>query len=99
MRKPLCCALIGSGVLATLLAQTPQVAYPEGYREWRHVKSMVIARGHPLFDAFGGIHHIYANPPAVKGYATACVDADSIPRLVRCCRFQRAVPARCAGCH
>jgi hypothetical protein len=25
---------------------------------------MVIQKGHPLFDAFGGIHHIYANPAA-----------------------------------
>src|SRR5688572_1634215 len=41
-----------------------QVSYPEGYREWTHVKSMVIQKGHPLFDAFGGMHHIYANPAA-----------------------------------
>jgi hypothetical protein len=39
-----------------------QVPYPDGYREWTHVKSMVIQKGHSLFDAFGGIHHIYANP-------------------------------------
>jgi hypothetical protein len=44
------------------------VAYPEGYRSWTHVKSMVIQPGHPLFDAFGGIHHVYANPAAVSGY-------------------------------
>lgn len=37
------------------------VPYPEGYRSWRHVKSMVIQAGHPLADAFGGIHHVYAN--------------------------------------
>ena len=43
-----------------------QVPYPEGYREWTHVKSMVIQQGHPLFDAFGGLHHIYANPAAVE---------------------------------
>ena len=43
-----------------------QVPYPEGYREWTHVKSMVIQKGHPLFDAFGGIHHIYANPAAAE---------------------------------
>jgi hypothetical protein len=43
-----------------------QVAYPEQYREWTHVKSMVIQTGHPLFDAFGGLHHIYANPAAAE---------------------------------
>ncbi|MGQ0545143.1 MAG: cytochrome P460 family protein [Betaproteobacteria bacterium] len=44
------------------------VPYPEGYRDWTHVKSMVIERGHPLYEAFGGIHHLYANPEAMKGY-------------------------------
>lgn len=42
--------------------------YPNNYRQWQHVKSMVIQQGHPLFDAFGGIHHIYANKKAIKGY-------------------------------
>jgi hypothetical protein len=42
------------------------VDYPEGYRGWVHVKSMVIEEGHPLHDPFGGIHHIYANGMALK---------------------------------
>lgn len=46
------------------------VPYPEGYRDWRHVKSMVIDKGHALYDAFGGIHHLYANKPALQGYRT-----------------------------
>jgi hypothetical protein len=29
---------------------------------------MVIQPGHPLYDAFGGIHHIYANPKGIEGY-------------------------------
>lgn len=44
------------------------VPYPEGYRDWTHVKSMVIEEGHPLHASFGGIHHIYANAKAMKGY-------------------------------
>lgn len=62
------------GVFATLavvlMAQpvAAQVPYPEGYRNWAHVKSMVINPGHPLYDAFGGIHHLYANPKALAGY-------------------------------
>lgn len=44
------------------------VPYPKGYREWTHVKSMVIGKGHSLFDSFGGIHHIYANEAAMAGY-------------------------------
>jgi hypothetical protein len=44
------------------------VPYPEGYREWTHVKSMVISPGHPLHEAFGGMHHLYANKKALAGY-------------------------------
>ncbi len=46
------------------------VPYPQGYRDWYHVKSMVIEEGHALYDAFGGIHHIYANNKARQGYKT-----------------------------
>lgn len=42
------------------------VKYPEGYRNWVHVKSMVIQQGHGLYASFGGIHHIYANDKALK---------------------------------
>ncbi len=45
---------------------TRPVKYPMGYRDWTHVKSMLIEKDHPLFDAFGGIHHIYANDKALK---------------------------------
>lgn len=61
------------GLLCLTLA-TPSVfadakaPYPEGYRDWHHVKSMVINPGHPLYGAFGGIHHLYANNKAVSGY-------------------------------
>jgi hypothetical protein len=46
------------------------VPYPEGYRSWFHVKSMVILPGHPLENPFMGIHHVYANAKAVKGLKT-----------------------------
>ena len=56
-------------VTATVaLASESEVPYPAGYRDWHHVKSMVIEEGHPLFASFGGIHHIYANDKALKGY-------------------------------
>ncbi len=51
--------------LPALGAGEGKVDYPEGYREWTHVKSMVIEKGHPLYDSFGGIHHIYANAKAL----------------------------------
>jgi len=51
-----------------LAADPPPVPYPEGYRQWAHVKTMRILPGHPLHASFGGIHHIYANPKAMAGY-------------------------------
>lgn len=45
-----------------------EIPYPEGYRNWTHIKTMVIKEGHPLYQAFGGIHHIYANEKALEGY-------------------------------
>ncbi|HXG02530.1 MAG TPA: cytochrome P460 family protein [Candidatus Binatia bacterium] len=69
-RLPLALAL--AGVLAASLTAADgadRIAYPEGYRAWPHVKSMVIHdRTHPLFEAFGGIHHVYVNP---RGAAAA----------------------------
>jgi hypothetical protein len=70
MRRSMLAILGGLIAAVTLAAQTQDVPYPDGYRDWRHVKSMVIAQGHPLYDAFGGIHHIYANDVALKGYAS-----------------------------
>ncbi|BCX18176.1 MAG: hypothetical protein KatS3mg117_1858 [Geminicoccaceae bacterium] len=58
------------GLAAPLAAGAAEVGFPEGWRDWRHVKSMVIEQGHPLFEAFGGIHHIYANAKALEGYRT-----------------------------
>jgi hypothetical protein len=61
-------AVLGVTAATAALAAEPVVPYPEGYRDWHHVKSMVIEEGHPLFASFGGIHHIYANDKAMKGY-------------------------------
>lgn len=63
--------LISLGLLATTApaADSNLVAYPEGYRDWHHLKSMVIEPGHPLHEPFGGIHHLYANTKAKEGYA------------------------------
>ena len=43
------------------------VEYPQEYRSWQHVKSMVIQPGHSLENPFEGIHHIYANGLAIEG--------------------------------
>jgi hypothetical protein len=61
---------VGAVVLAfaaAVSAQSSKVAYPEGYRSWRHVKSMVLFPNHPLANPFAGMHHVYANAKAMQG--------------------------------
>ena len=53
---------------ASFAADPALVPYPSGYRSWTHVKTMQILPGHPLYGAFGGIHHLYANAKAMQGY-------------------------------
>lgn len=47
-----------------------KVPYPNNYRNWVHVKSMIIKPGHSLENPFQGIHHIYANEKALQGLKT-----------------------------
>ena len=62
-------ASLAALALSIALAATPaSVPYPAIYRQWTHVKSMVIEPGHPLHASFGGIHHLYANDTALQGY-------------------------------
>ncbi len=44
------------------------VAYPSGYRDWTHVKSMIVEPGHPLAGLVEGTHHLYANATAMRAY-------------------------------
>lgn len=66
--KRILIVLSSMALVLPALAADSQVSYPTGYRNWHHVKSMVIDKGHPLHEAFGDIHHLYANPKAVAGY-------------------------------
>jgi hypothetical protein len=60
--------LLAGAAVAAAVTATNLVPYPEGYRQWQHVKSMVINPGHPLHGSFGGIHHLYGNAKAMAGY-------------------------------
>ena len=71
-------AVFGITATTVALAAEPEVPYPTGYRDWHHVKSMVIEEGHPLFGAFGGIHHIYANDKALEGYRSDTFPDDAV---------------------
>lgn len=46
------------------------VPYPNGYRKWVHVGTTLVGPQSPFFANSGGIHHIYANDKAMKGYET-----------------------------
>lgn len=58
--------LVATQAAAAAEGGKARVKYPEGYRDWTHVKSMVIQEGHPLHEAFGGVHHVYANDKALR---------------------------------
>ena len=70
MKRSLAALALLAWAVPALSADAPQVPYPDGYRDWRHGKSMVIQPGHPLHESFGGIHHLYANKKALEGYKT-----------------------------
>ena len=54
------------------------VAYPDGYRNWVHVKSALVSPGHEQFASIGGFQHIYANAEAMTGYRTRTFPEGSI---------------------
>lgn len=72
MRKAVFGSAIGGSLVLLALTLGAQkrsagpksVPYPEGYRSWTHVKTAILHPGHPLYEAFGGIHHVYANEKA-----------------------------------
>lgn len=58
-------ALILSALLVSL-AVAGKLFKTGEYKRWNHVKSMVIySPKHPLYNPFGGIHHVYANDRAL----------------------------------
>lgn len=58
--------------------QNMEIAYPDDYRNWTHVKSMVIMPGHALENPFQGIHHIYGNEKAIQGYKNGMFEDGSV---------------------
>jgi hypothetical protein len=65
-------AAIGILGWASYLRAKPDdtVAYPLGYRTWAHVKSALVGPQSPIYERYGGLHHIYANEKAMAGYRT-----------------------------
>lgn len=61
------------GIILASFRSSPgddKIAYPEGYRDWTHVKTYVLGPKSPAFKTIGGFNHVYANDIALKGYQT-----------------------------
>jgi len=54
-----------------------QIAYPEGYRQWVHVKSGIIGSEFPM-EPERGIHHIYANRTALTGFESGTFEDGAV---------------------
>lgn len=66
MKQVLSILLLALVMFITSPAFAEKVDYPEGYRDWTHIKSMLIKPGHPLENPFQGLHHIYGNEKAMQ---------------------------------
>jgi len=56
------CLAAGVFILSFTVIHTEEIPFPEGYLQWKYIKSDTNSRG--------GIHHIYANLIALEGYRT-----------------------------
>lgn len=65
-------------IIATGTHAGDSVAYPDGYRDWTHIKTMVLHKGHALENPFMGIHHVYGNEKAVKGSRSGQFDDGAV---------------------
>lgn len=76
-----CAALLAVLVLSGAVTSgqsAPSVPFPQGYRSWQHVKSIVVGPEHKSFSRRGGIHHYYANAKATEGYKTGVFPNGSV---------------------
>ena len=65
MLSPIAVLLVSFAVSA----QTDEASsFPNEFRKWAHVKSVLVGPQSAAFATEGGIHHIYANDKALKGY-------------------------------
>lgn len=58
-----CLAFVASlGFVYAQGQKKPAITYPEGYRKWIHVKTMIVfSKENKLFDRFAGMHDVYVN--------------------------------------
>src|ERR1700750_136960 len=73
----ICCGVV---LMASSLPHknVDEVPYPEGFRKWSHVKTVLIQKGNPAFAHWGGFHHIYGNSKAIEGYKNGKFEDGSV---------------------
>jgi len=64
MKNIVCLTMLA---IITPASADDKISYPETYRQWSHVKTLTLHKGHALANPFEGIHHVYANSKAVQG--------------------------------
>jgi hypothetical protein len=64
------CLIMLSSFLSSEKTSDEGIPYPEGYRNWTHVKTHVVRPHSPAFKIVGGFNHVYANKEAMTGYRT-----------------------------
>jgi len=71
---------VAAALLTTAVASAagPEAPFPTGYRTWVHIKSGWIGEGGPGFPHFAGMHHVYANGLALKGYQAGTFPEGSV---------------------
>ena len=80
MKKIVIASLV-LGSMVALATEDNNVSYPQNYKEWKHIKTMIIKPEHPMADSFHGIHHIYANDKAYAGYKSGKFEEGSVIAL------------------
>jgi len=55
-------------LVAATSGAAEEIAFPDGYRVWTHIRSAIVGPTSGAFKRFGGMHSIYANPAAMDGY-------------------------------
>ena len=75
----LVCGIAGlAGLIALGESADSAISFPDRFREWAHVKSVLIGPESPAYKTEAGIHHIYANPNALQGYRSGVFPEGSV---------------------
>jgi Cytochrome P460 len=71
-------AMVAFTTIRQSTSAASEVPYPEGFREWTHIKTSLSGFGNIPQAKFDGYHHIYANDKALQGYKTGIYPEGSV---------------------